>query len=797
VPSRLIVGPPGAGKTHRLIDVARSAAREGRRVAWIALPHQRHAVHRRLVEEGALLGVEVLTGQGLLYRLLAQSGRLRPLVTGTERLALTAEALAELSHQLPTPGEARLFARSLAEAKRHGLTPADLAALAERLGRGTASDAQEARRLVEVAERYERLRGDRHDYDDVRVAALALPRSDTVDVGADVVVVDGFRELGPLDLAIYRSLGRHLELWLSLPVAPEGWEPDERLEGRPNDVRRHAFANPVAEMRWVLRALKRDLAEGLAPHDVAMVAPAGSARGWLALADEFGIPLSDESPTSLAETREGRVLIDLLDLAEGPTASRLLSVPELGDLARAAFARRIAGHAAIEALAAELDLTATYRALVRALTPHDDLPRWCAEVVDRAAAYAGALAAADEGEAPTAPSEVRDLLWARGLEAARLARFGGIVPWWAALVRETSLPRRPRPGVPLLDTVTASGRRFRRVYLTGAVAGAYAAGEREDYFLPEDVRAPYGRAAGSALLPRRHRGGDAALAAELLARADEVVVSAAVADRSGPTRLDTRLLADPVPAPPQPAGSALELTAGTPFRAVDGAVLAPTVSAEALRRSDPCTFRVWAERFAPDRDELAPWGVRLRRALVAEAALDDARLAALAATFPDAAPWLARHREALQALRYGVRVPADPRAPAASLDAAERLGGAGEPAGAEGGALVRIVRFLTADEDPDALLDPARRWNELFAARMLLRRHDVAAVHVVAWPLLGDPRDLTPEGLGARERGRLEAVARLLDERWRRWREGPAQPTPGHHCRTCRVRDVCREAPTR
>jgi ATP-dependent helicase/nuclease subunit B len=349
--------------------------------------------------------------------------------------------------------------------------------------------------------------------------------------------------------------------------------------------------------------------------------------------------------------------------------------------------------------------------------------------------------------------------------------------------QETPPPPPPRAGVPVLDAVTASGRRFRRVYVTGAVADAYSAGEREDYFFPEDVRRDLQGAAAEAWLPRLHRGRDAALAAELLARGDEVVVSAAEADRGGPVRLDGRLVVDPTPPLPQPAGSVLEVTTGVPFRPVDGPVDDGGVTAEALRRSDPCTFRVWAERLAPEPEERLPWGVRLRRALTAEPHLDAHRLAQVATSFPDAAAWLERHADALQALAFGVRLPTSPDLPQARLDAARRDGD-----------VARIVRFLAADEDPAALLDASRRWNELYAVRSLLRHPRVSAVHVVAWPLLGDPRDLTPAGIGRGDAARLDAVARLVDAQWRRWRRGPAEPTPGYHCARCSVRDVCREA---
>jgi ATP-dependent helicase/nuclease subunit B len=819
VPSRLIVGPPGAGKTHRLVAVAREAARLGRRVTWVALPHQRHAVYRRLTEDGALLGVEVVSSQQLLYRIVGAARALRPLVTATLRLALMGQALTLSRGVPPTPGEARLFTRAVAEAKAHALSSDDVARAADRLAQGGVADAHEARRLAEIFEHYQASLGERADYDDVRTTALELVRSGRAESGADVIVVDGFRELGPLDLALYRGLGADpdTDVWLALPDAPPSWPPDERLAPRPTRVHAHRFANPVAEMRWVLRALKRDLAEGVRQADLAIITPPGGAHALLALADEFGVPLSNEAPRSLADTREGRVLLDLLELPDAPTASRLLSVPALVPLARAALEGRVAGSAAIAALAGRLEMGALWQEHVRALTPEGDLEAWAARVVEMALACAAAdgAAAPDDDAADAPPSAVaRDLLLARALEAMRLGSHEGLRAWWAALVQETRLPRRPRAGVALLDATLASGRRFRKVYLLGAVAGAYAAGEREDYFLPEDARAPWSevqrwaiagsgaptavpagngavaapaRPTGVRGLPRRYRGQDAAIATELLARGDVVVVSAADADRAGPLRADPLLLVDPTPPPPQPAGSTLELAVATPFGPVDGPVLDVSVSAEGLRRSDPCAFRVWAERLVRESDARLPWGVRLRRALTAERRLDGARIEELAAAFPEAAAWLEAHGERLGTLTYGVRLPVSSASPQARIDAAERLGD-----------VVNVVRFVGAGDDPTAVADGRRRWNELYAARSLLRHAGVREVHLVAWPLLGDPVDLTPDGI-TRDRGaaRLDRVARELDASWRRWRAGPAVPTPGHHCSRCRVRDICREAPGR
>jgi KaiC/GvpD/RAD55 family RecA-like ATPase len=54
---RLLVAPPGAGKTELLLARARSAALAGSRVWWVGQAAQRASLFRRATEAGALLGL--------------------------------------------------------------------------------------------------------------------------------------------------------------------------------------------------------------------------------------------------------------------------------------------------------------------------------------------------------------------------------------------------------------------------------------------------------------------------------------------------------------------------------------------------------------------------------------------------------------------------------------------------------------------------------------------------------------------------------------------------------------------
>ena len=127
----LTVGPPGSGRTTAMVDVARAACVAGRRVWYVGLPAQRAAITRRITNDGfTALGLEVMSPQQMYYRLLTGGGSVdvKPLVIGNGRLVRVAEALTQVMGALPSPGEARLFAAAIAEAKRFAVTPDELGA---------------------------------------------------------------------------------------------------------------------------------------------------------------------------------------------------------------------------------------------------------------------------------------------------------------------------------------------------------------------------------------------------------------------------------------------------------------------------------------------------------------------------------------------------------------------------------------------------------------------------------------------------------------------------------------------
>jgi ATP-dependent helicase/nuclease subunit B len=298
---QLLLAPPASGKTTHLLKLAREATKKGGRVWWVGLPSQRSYVYRRATEAGALLGLEFLSSQQVYYRLLANALKLKPLIVGTGRLALVGEALLNLRQELPSPGEARLFATAIAEAKRFGVTH-----------KGIYGSDTESQRLRDIFRIYESLKGERWDYDDFRSEALKLAETLGKKPEADLIIVDGFREIGPLELRIYQALSKHTEVYLSLPEAPPETVSSRvtLLEHAPLNkgrVRFYRAPNPVTEARWVLRSLKKDLAEGAEPLELAVILPEREIKAFLALADEYGVPMMDETPNRLETLSHSRI----------------------------------------------------------------------------------------------------------------------------------------------------------------------------------------------------------------------------------------------------------------------------------------------------------------------------------------------------------------------------------------------------------------------------------------------------------------------------------------------------------
>ncbi len=512
--TRFLKGGPASGKTEEAMRAALLHLGRRGRVWWVGLPHQRAYILRRLAQRtGAALGLEYLSWQQLYYRLVAKAGRLKPLVPGLERLALVARAVRELGLPLSS-GLAALYARAIAEHKRHGILPQE-------------------EPLASVYRAYEEGKGDRMDYDDFRLVAQ------TLDLKAlrppDLLVVDGFRRHNPLDLGFALALGERTEVLVTGMEFPEGLDRAggivEALPSPRTAPRLYTHPNPIEELRWTLRALKRDLAQGISPYDLLVVAPMEAIPGLLALGEGAGVPFWDGRPRTL--------LFPALQalLTPHPTGLDLLALapllPGLEALGRRMVALGVAGFSVMGRLGGG-EVLGEYLALRRALQEGR-----VAEVLDRL------------GLAPQKDRLLMAYALARGIDPQ------DPLPWWEALLREEALPPGPIQGLPLLPPDRATGVRARRAYLLRFFPEAYGALEAEDPFVPEEKRLP--PSLPPLGLPKRLSGDGWAFLQELLHRGDEAtVVSYPEADDKGPT-FPIPHLPKASPAPPLPAASREEV----------------------------------------------------------------------------------------------------------------------------------------------------------------------------------------------------------------------------------------------
>ncbi len=798
-----LIGPAGSGKTDALLETARELCRSGRRVLWIGLPQQRNHILSRLSRDGGVVGFEYISEQQLCYRLLSRARQLKPLKVGTERLALIGAVLRELLEDVPMPGEARLFAAAIAELKRNGVDPA--------AARILAFD-RESVRLAEVYARYEEHKGDAWDYDDYRSQALQLARRGEADSGVELIIVSGYRELLPMTVQLYTQLSKAVDVRVALPDLPDlpsdadfsetDWQPD-------SSAVRSAFRAPneVEEARWVLRSIKQELATGTDMSELALVVPRASLWAYVALAEDYGVPLMPELQRSLADSRAGHMLLELINLAdEFITPSALLVLPGLEQLAAVALDRRISGRAALLRLALQLDAREAEAAeeageaapdshherlqhWLRRMDQEQPGPDWAVNLVQLVVQelmeedFAAQDAQAFAGQALQ-----------RAREAAQLGEGDSFRAWWAALLEDTRLPVREPAGVALLSPELSSGRHYRRAWLAGVTEGQYLPGPAEDYFLPEELRSP-GADVGE--LPRRFTAQTRLVLDELLQLADELTVTYAQSSQGGQNTPQQELVGAAAGVLPElPAGNSFELQAGfSPSLSHDldaSLVTLPRPEVRWLMRYGECPHREWTVNLLRRTGDAEPAEVnswqRLRRDLVRSDSLTAADLDRLALEHPPAAAWLGAHASLLLQLRFGLYLP-QPKGAAlrARVDAAGRIDG-----------LFSIFRLVGPEDAADSSAatelissGQAERW---LANYMLeVARKPERLVRIFVWPIGSAPLEAgQPGGQDVNQRW-LRIGLGMLDDHLETYQEGVVAPRPGfRQCRSCTVRDFCR-----
>lgn len=843
----LLVGPARSGKTRAAVRRAFEMAQSGERVIVLTLPNQRGFFLERLSREGPTLGVEVTNLQNIAYRLLDRLGQNRPVVLNPGRVALTARALEGVLGRAVGPGEARLYARAIAECKRHLVIP--------KLTGGPYRDA-----LSSTFGAYEASleASGVQDLDDVRLRAARLLMGSTLSLNAHLIV-DGYRSLNPSELEAIRALCAmaHSSL-VTLPAgAPDSvqdaWahplrhaeleaiaaglgtkarrleaqrpgQSDKPWAGLPETVICEAHVNPVEEARATLRAIKRALLDGVPAHEIAVVIPNPvSARVLEALGREYGVPIAPETQGSALETPEGRVLEALLGAParDYPTRDlRALAVlePTLARLADALEQSGVnAGVRAYHLVSRDSDaLQALARVRALAEPPEaanaNELVAWFERLLERSLIGSGFF-----DTARVVAREAARLLDPSGQTMLAPQTF---TDWVRSLLSSIPVPHPlAGRGVAVLGSEEASGRRFRRAFVMGAVDGAYRVGDGEDFFVPEEDRLALTTIlSGVPGLPARLVGLEDTALYDVLTRADEAVtISHPRAERGSSLRPHPRLVA--LSRESAQASDTDRVVTASPFEllAASAEREAPTVrmpwrvrprrveQAATLERASLCAVRAWAETSVPalsrgsglvSGELLRSWNARLRRARWRGEDIEPISVA------PD------DHRDRIQALspRFRARLEAelDARVPRprpsevqlgyrASLDGLEIVldGVRFRKNRDEEVVAVEIYRVL---DDPtsgyDSFMNPERQREWWFAAWWLDRGVNAS---FWAWNLESEPRRVFGLDKPYAQRRLREAMASLETSR-AALESGEMIASPGFHCRECAYRDLCREA---
>ena len=840
----LLIGPAGSGKTRAAVARALECAKRGERVIVLTLPNQRTQFLERLAANGPSLGVEVTNLQNIAYRLLDRLGENRPVVLNPGRVALTARILERTLERSVGPGEARLYARAVAECKRFGFVPTP-----------TGEPYQDTLAQVYLGYEAALIASDLQDLDDVRLRLTQLLETQALEtqaleLGAHLIV-DGYRSFNPSELEVIRALSNiarsslitlpagspdtHLEAWAHPLRQPEIRAIGSRLNatvkrldgtgkpwaGLPKIVRLETYSNPVDEARATLRQIKTLLHTGTRAQDIAIVIPNPVfVRVLEALGREYAVPIAPETQGGALETPDGRKLEALLAAPARDYPVRELRAlsglePDLSTLADALEQAGVAAGSSAYPLVCfdQNALAALERVRLIAQPPETGT---AAELV----AWFEALLERFVRDAPFAESaRVIAREAARILEPTSQTSMtgAGFTDWLRNLLSSLQVthPDAGR-GVAVLTAEEISGRRFDCVFVIGATDGAYKSGDGEDFFVPEEQRDQLEQLLKLIPgLPEKLNGLEDSSFFDVLTRANlSINVSYPRAERGASLRAHPRLAqlgsiatsSNEIPA----TASSLELAAAQYLQTLQPRAawqIKPRVATRAndLERAVQCNLRSWADAAlpAPARasglvtDELLrSWGSKMRRAkwkgedthaleVVPEEHKD--RLASLASGFRS------RLEQVIES-----RVPGQPGVDVqlgyrANLDGIEfTLDGVRfkrDPSGQI--RTTEIFRVLEDANDGYSHFMNSERQREWWFAHAMRERGSI--VTLWAWDLNNQPKFVMNLEKPYAQRRLAESLV-ALEETKRALESGSITANPGFHCRLCSQRDVCREA---
>jgi ATP-dependent helicase/nuclease subunit B len=508
--AQLVVGPAASGKTAAALSRALSLAQAGERVMVLTLPGQRAQWLERLANAGSSLGVEVTNLQNIAYRILDRLGENRPIVLNPGRVALTARVLEKILGRNVNPGEARLYARAIAEYKRNLVAPPESEDVYQKI-LFRAFNAYRSELEIGVLQ----------DLDDVRIRTARLLETNPQALNAHLIV-DGYRSFNPSELRILSVLSSLSESsFVTLPAgAPdsfnEAWaHPLRKLEleavacaldakvsylnakgkpwaGMPKNVRLQTYANPVEEARGTLREIKQLLQSSAATaQDICILVPHPAiARVLEALGREYGVPVAPETSGSILETPNGRQLEALLRAPARDYPARDLRTlaalePDLLVLAEKLEQNGIAaGSEAYTLVCNDPDALAAFERIVTIAQPpprgsSQALIAWFERLLQRHFKDASFMET----------SQVIAREAARILGQESQIEGGVFTDWVQSLLGSVTVPHDDLGrGVAILSAEEASGRRYKACFVMGATDGSYKTGDGEDFFVPEQER---------------------------------------------------------------------------------------------------------------------------------------------------------------------------------------------------------------------------------------------------------------------------------------------------------------------